>query len=573
LDFNTSVAAPSPAALDLKPPQVQNPLETLAQMQEMRARGQQMQAVGMENQQRQMDLQDQQYMRSTLPQLLADPANHGADGQPDWDKVMQGMAGNVSPKTVFSLQQLMLGNQEKRATISKTLADSKEIGAKLQTQELDYFGSRAAGIAKDGYNPVAIEAMLIDAEHLNPDYAPHAAQIRAQIAADPANAQRVIDGMVAASKEATTNQTAATAANARAAAAQTGQQRETRESGQQDFQNAASALGANPPPTQQAYQQFVGQLPPAVAKRLLASVPVAGYDPAKSGAVIRKLGMNPDQQTITENAAAQLAETIKRDGEAQRNHLADESIRRLSESVAQGRLNQEVMVNGMKYGPGTQEFWVKQLQDNPDSIKEMPAELRSSVGQKFKAATGLPLPTALSSTTQASETAARNALDGITFIQQAMQNPEIRKNLGPIMGRLGNAEQAVGTAVGLSPQAEQLAQELRTRMRYFVFQEGKAVLGGRLPQKLMEALESSSASVKMDPDMLQGALNGASGNAQSVMDNADKQRFGGQMRSRAMRGQGPAVPAAAPAVGTVSKGYRFKGGDPSQQANWEKVQQ
>lgn len=32
-----------------------------------------------------------------------------------------------------------------------------------------------------------------------------------------------------------------------------------------------------------------------------------------------------------------------------------------------------------------------------------------------------------------------------------------------------------------------------------------------------------------------------------------------------------AAASSAPAVGTISKGYRFKGGDPAQQANWEKV--
>ncbi len=78
-------------------------------------------------------------------------------------------------------------------------------------------------------------------------------------------------------------------------------------------------------------------------------------------------------------------------------------------------------------------------------------------------------------------------------------------------------------------------------MRYFVFQEGKAVLGGRLPQQLMKQLESSSARVSMDPNMLVGAVKGAEDNANSVMDNADRERFGGKMRSRESRGQGSTV--------------------------------
>lgn len=42
--------------------------------------------------------------------------------------------------------------------------------------------------------------------------------------------------------------------------------------------------------------------------------------------------------------------------------------------------------------------------------------------------------------------------------------------------------------------------------------------------------------------------------------------------AEAQAGQGGAPSSTAPAVGKVQKGYRFKGGDPSKQENWEKVQ-
>ena len=35
--------------------------------------------------------------------------------------------------------------------------------------------------------------------------------------------------------------------------------------------------------------------------------------------------------------------------------------------------------------------------------------------------------------------------------------------------------------------------------------------------------------------------------------------------------QRPAAAPAAPAVGTVVNGYRFKGGDPANEANWERL--
>lgn len=282
---------------------------------------------------------------------------------------------------------------------------------------------------------------------------------------------------------------------------------------------------------------------------------------------------HPDDQSAQQAAltSQQRLDKVQKDrafSEELRSHLSNEATAKITAAVAQGRLAQEQMVNGMKYGPGTTEYWVKQLQENPDSIKEMPAELRSKVGQGFTQGTGLPLPTPLGESAKTQETAARNALDGASFITEVMKNPEIRKQLGPIMGRLQNVEQSIGAAVGLSPEATKLAQELRTRMRYFVFQEGKAVLGGRLPQQLMKQLEESSSSVKMEPAMLEGALSGAVGNARSILDNTDRQRFGGKMRSREQRGQGTAkttVTMVAP------DGKTTKEVDPSEVAHYEQL--
>jgi hypothetical protein len=187
-------------------------------------------------------------------------------------------------------------------------------------------------------------------------------------------------------------------------------------------------------------------------------------------------------------------------------------------------------------GPEAVQGWVDTLKQNPDAVSDLPPKLRGQVQREFNSQTGLPLPVKASAQNVTSETAARNALDGIDFIRTALKNPEIKANLGPILGRLGQIEQTFGSAPNLSPQAAALAQELRTRMRYFVFQEGKAVLGGRLPQNLMSELESSSPSPKMSPSLLEGALNGAEGNAQEIIQNVDRQRFGGKYRTPEQRG-------------------------------------
>src|SRR5262249_4524693 len=106
----------------------------------------------------------------------------------------------------LSLQTTMLGNQEKRAQTLKANSDAKEAASRAQTAMLDYFGNQAAGIAKNGYNPAAIEAMLHNAETMNPDYAPHVQAIRSQLEKDPASAKQIIDGLVSASLNATREQ-------------------------------------------------------------------------------------------------------------------------------------------------------------------------------------------------------------------------------------------------------------------------------------------------------------------------------------------------------------------------------
>src|SRR5262245_62068286 len=200
--------------------------------------------------------------------------------------------------------------------------------------------------------------------------------------------------------------------------------------------------------------------------------------------------------------------------------------------------------NDLEFGPGTAESWAANIFENPDAVNEVPANVRSQAQQLFKQKYNLPWPVKLGETPLGTQAAARNALDAVDFIRNAMKNPEIQKQIGPIMGRLGNVQETTGTAVGLSPAAATLAQELRTRMRYFVLQEGKAILGGRVPEKLMQQMEKSSARDSMDPSLIEGAVSGAEGAALSTLDNLDRQRFGGKMRTREQRSIGPAaVPA------------------------------
>lgn len=438
--------------------------------------------------------------------------------------VLEGMMrraeGKVRPSTFMALQSQMLGTKEKLATINKTTADAAEAQQKVQDAHADAIAALFKPVQDSGYSLPTVSFALA---HMHENgFGQEADNIQRAIQANPDNIKPIIDSLLSQASAARIT------AGARAVTAGSGAQKQENEAPTQ-------VAAANQATRINTAQQLLSAPDAGTYYQMLAKVPrdqralLPDFEDPNRAAALRQYAMTPEQQTT---AAIQLGAHE----ETARHNLSDESLRRVSNAISAGHLAQSQMVNGLKYGPGTQEYWVKQLTDNPDSIKEMPAELRSSVGQAFRQTTGLPLPTPISATTQAQETAARNALDNAAFVQNALKNPEIRANIGPIMGRLGNAEQAVGAAPNLSPQAAQLAQELRTRMRYLVFSEGKAVLGGRMPQELMHQLESSSPNVRMTPNMLAGALSGVTENARSVMDNADKQRFGGQMRSRELRG-------------------------------------
>ncbi len=528
-------------SLGVRPVETPDPLETVGKIAALKSAQQQQEMGGLQLQMAKLDLQDQQRARQAYMESGGDMGKY--------QQLL--MKNGVSPKMVMDINKQLL-------TTKKTLSEIDKNELEVRKSHVEALGSAAQALlqlppdARAAAYP-QVRANMIQQGRIKPEEAPEqypgdeAMQLHANSAR---TSQQIIDSIL---KERQVK-AAETRAGAAATQAETGRQRFDAElkgieaaTVKKQLELAGQAL----PENQEQYVALKDTLPPSVTFRL----PMTWGPDAKQK--LENMALTPMERKTLEGQAAARTETA-------RHNLSEESAHRLMVAVSQGHLAEQRMVNGMKYGPGTAEYWVQQLQDNPDSIKEMPPELRSNVGKGFTKATGLPLPTAASEQSKQTETAARNALDGAKFIQDALQNPEIRKNIGPILGRLGEAEQAIGTAARLSPEAEKLAQELRTRMRYFVFQEGKALLSGRLPQQLMKELEKSSANPRMDANMLQGALNGAVGNAQSVMDNVDRQRFGGKMRPRAQRGQAeqaPTTPAAATShvIEINGKQYRYNG--------------
>jgi hypothetical protein len=284
-----------------------------------------------------------------------------------------------------------------------------------------------------------------------------------------------------------------------------------------------------------AYQQALFSLPHGVTMAFPRQMPA---DPTE----IDKALLTPQEAV----QAAQAAATAK---ETNRHNVASERSQATEAAASALRARTDAQKFTMEYGGDAVKGWAATIAQNPDATNEVPAPLRTAVMSQFTKSTGLPYPKPLAGDAQNQERAARNALTAVQQIQQDLQLPGVQARIGPILGRLGNAEQAAGTAVGLSPEEEAAAQRIRTNMRYLVFQEGKSLLGGRLPQQLVQQLEQSSASPKMDSATLAGAMAAVQDGALRSLDTADQQRFGGQMRPRQARGLPtgrPELPGAVP---------------------------
>lgn len=501
------------------------------------------QKTGLENLQTQRDQQDQDILRKAM----ADSVNPST-GEPDMQKAkMLAIQNNLSPKGYMTWQKGEVEHQQALANLSgkhleNTKAQVDGVGGILQ---------HLAGLPDaDRINalPQAVAAAKqygvdLPAEDKGANWYKSEAAFTIQSSQQLADKKAADENARAQAEEQRKAQLAPSQlTEAQNKAAESGITLQGSKLDLQAKNRSAAAVQLAGAATQQAYAQAYQSLDPSLKGQFPDP---ASWDPTKTPQAVIKGALTPEQQTTANQAATNAAETS-------RHNLSDESISKLKAGVEAGRLAMERTVNNMKFGPETAQYWAQQLADNPDSVSEMPKELATTAGKLFTAKTGLPLPKPLSGQTQQSETAARNALDGIAAIREDLQDAEVQKNLGPIMGRLGEAGQALGKQIGLSPAAEAKAQDLRTRMQYFVFSEGKAIMGGRMNGQLFKQLQDSSANVKMDAGTMTGALTGAEENAQQILDNADKQRFGGKMRPREMRGAGSTPAAAAGTVRVVS---------------------
>lgn len=449
----------------------------------------------------------------------------------------------------------------------KSNADLAKINGEVKVQEADAAGAMGATLEAAGDDP---HMFLMMAQHeINAKTVDGAAikplmqKVAQSLVDDPTGAAakgivgQIRTQLVAASGEQQKQLAASTAANARKLTADTGAAKDQRlapgEIADANQKQAAvlapqlEAAFAKGGPN--AVNALLDQAPRAVARR---------FDGATKAGQFNAAALNPDQKITTDQAALNATNT-----EADRKVTQDQGRQRIAIESRNAGINAQKFA--MEFGGNAVKGWAKQVADNPDTANQVPPALRTAVMQQFTADNNLPFPKPLTGTAVDQERASRNALDAVAQVQEALKDPEVQSSLGPIMGRLGNAQQDMGTSLGLSPSAAKKAQQLRTNMRYLVFQEGKALLGGRMPEKLMQALESSSPSVKMDANTMQGAMAGVSDAANRNLDQSFKQRFG----SGATR-PGATATKTAPALGTVADGYVFTGGDPADQKSWKK---
>ena len=406
---------------------IENPLDQAGKALSLRGMMQQQQSGALALQQQQLDLSSDQAGRKLFQNSLA-------SGKDPSDNEILGTYGGTKGTAIL----------KNRVEARKLGADLLDTQNKIAVQQADYAGSIGRMIDATGNDPNAFiqqTTAAIRDKHIDPALAqPYIDHIQGLMQSDPTGAsataavKQITAAFMAKSDAQQKLANEGKTAQAHADQAQTGKDRLNMEAPgiqlkndqlqrQEDATTLAAAAKQGPDALQGALQQL------SAAGRV---EPFMRVNAQSTPADILALGMAPHEQATAAQAAANAAET-------KRHNQFDEATGRVNSQVAQGRLDLLRKRHEMEFGAGTADFWEKQLQDNPDSIKELPPVMRSVVGQKFTAATGLPLPTPLTGQTLTSETAARNSLDGVAFIRQAMQNPEIRSQIGPIMGRLGAA--------------------------------------------------------------------------------------------------------------------------------------
>lgn len=274
----------------------------------------------------------------------------------------------------------------------------------------------------------------------------------------------------------------------------------------------------------QAQQEGFVPLPSPIAKGLQMD-PNMKVDPKNLPAYVNAYTeFQKQQQTQPETVIAErkkIASDIGLTGE------------RLQEYLANGKIERPPVTNLSVMNasdPNSVQNALQGVMDNPDSYFELDKNMQAQVRTKMRSQYGLPPPVKLNPDVAKQESSSQIALEHAANLKTLLSDPVVQSRLGPIMGRIGNAEQDIGASAGLSPQDAQKVQAVRTALNYFFMREGRALFGGRPPEKLMEELQKTSPNTKMAVPLMNGAIDQAVQSAKNTILSAEKQRFGGKTR-------------------------------------------
>lgn len=575
-------------ALNLKTPAPQeSPLAMYGQVMSLRALGQQqqlqqqqLQAAQLENAQRQIGLDDQTRMREAWQE---------ANG--DGDKLMTlATQKGVSPGALMSLQNAILEQKTKRATLSKTdQENSLNLATRLQ--------SRLAPIAQetDATKQAALWNQGLAEATQAGEMSPQDAQ--AHPYPGPDGVKKYVAGLNW-EKWTLSQQQQATAAQ-RQTEADIAREKQTNEAPGQVANATAAALKTYAPQLaaasdQASYTQALGNLPKKYADRFPAQ-----YDRA----AILKAGETPAEIIAQEQAATNAGETqrhnrVEEGQGAQRNsieagHLAIDRARYGLD--VNGRATQAgAMARGI-VSPETARQW---LRNNPGLLAEV-----QKIDPNFDEAN---LDNRYQTLQEFTNTSAGKAGGQVLALNTMMHHAQLYQETAQALKngtfKPGNAVyNEVKQAFGAEPPTD-----AKLVAQFFASETGKLATGGVPAEgEIKQILDNMSTNGS--PEAMAGAaktlMKIGIGRAVPLQERVNQAKLNNVVQvlgpdARAIvaaqgydpdtlkpAGAKPATspapaapkPAAAsapraPRVGTVDGGFVFMGGDPGNKSNWKKAQ-